>query len=390
MSGDTDTDDPIRTETDGLTVEKRFDPQEEGVVHVEFTLTADGEQALHCRLVETIPPEFPDGSVGLHPEHGRDCWSVEGRSLVYEDAVEPGQRVRTLYAVRRDRSDIDALRTPPVVEAIPATETTGGGDDTDADDPFRDLPAEGADGSTAAATAGGPTVDPDARGRDEEPRTTAETDGAGKSWDGDAETSDTDAESGSGDGEVETRVVDALLEELRSADLSTEERTLLREALGVTSDQSNRGSLEARVRHVQNTVDDLEAYRDALEDLIAGHGTDEHVIDAFENDIAALEAAVGDLEASVSELDERVSGLPDRDRIEGIEDRTAAVEERVAELDALSETVAAHEDAIADAREAIETGQAWRRQVDEATAIPATTGVEDATDAEGGSDVPAE
>ncbi|WP_411966337.1 hypothetical protein [Haloferax sp. YSMS24] len=180
------------------------------------------------------------------------------------------------------------------------------------------------------------------------------------------------------DDELETdddeSIVDALVTELSERDLSDDERAVLREALG----PSERTSVDVRLRHVQNRVDDLSAYIEALESFLDENGTAEQVLDDLQSESEAMRDDIDDLEAAVTASQEALTVV--ERQVQALEDRMvdeATFEERLDELDGklVSESELEGEldeltDELAALRDDVETGKQWRSNLSQAIQLP--------------------
>ncbi|WP_416841576.1 hypothetical protein [Haloferax sp. DFSO52] len=169
-------------------------------------------------------------------------------------------------------------------------------------------------------------------------------------------------------------LVDALVTELSTRDLSEDERTVIREALGVSAPTS----VDVRLRHVQNRVDDLAAYTTALESFLDENGTAEQVLDdlqteteSMRDDIERLESALTASKEAIKIVEQQVTELEDRMVDE------ATFEERLDELDGqfvseseLDAQLTDLSDDLAEIRGDVETGKTWRSNLSQAIQLP--------------------
>ncbi|KTG26988.1 hypothetical protein [Haloferax profundi] len=169
-------------------------------------------------------------------------------------------------------------------------------------------------------------------------------------------------------------VVDALVAELSARDLSEEEMAVLRDSLGASSPNS----LDVRLEHVQNRVDNLAAYTTALEEFLDENGTAEQVLDDLQTDTAEMREDIERLESALSASKEAIQTI--ESQVESIEDRmvtTSTFEERLSELDerlvsesALEAQVEELTDELEDIRGDVETGKTWRSNLSQAIQLP--------------------
>jgi hypothetical protein len=186
-----------------------------------------------------------------------------------------------------------------------------------------------------------------AEGEAETPATAAETpEEGGVEVDASPERRDPD-----GDGSVVT----ALVEELEERDLSEEEASVLAESLGLETENS----VDVRVRHLQNQVADLVAYRDALEEFIDDNGAATELIADLQDQNEDLADRLDRLEAQLDDVQTTVERLGERQRadVSDLRERTDAVEMTV---DERTDTIEAE---LADVRRRVEDGEQWREQL---------------------------
>ena len=120
-----------------LAVSKRLDADGYAYPSVVIRVAADGAGPVAVRLVESLPPGVDATAVGFHADEGYEHWAVvdEGR-IAYENVVEPGDPVSTLYGIAADRETLSASLDPPSVEAAPIDDRAATPDD-DAPTPDR-------------------------------------------------------------------------------------------------------------------------------------------------------------------------------------------------------------------------------------------------------------
>lgn len=125
-------------------------------------------------------------------------------------------------------------------------------------------------------------------GPDTDPSATPDADGDRAGVDGDLVGVDGDA------------LVSAFVSALDERDLNDEELATVRSALGISSPNSVR----ARVEHLATRVNELLAYRDALESIVEDGDADRSA--DVESDVESLESKVGSLATDVESLDAAV------------------------------------------------------------------------------------
>lgn len=150
----------------------------------------------------------------------------------------------------------------------------------------------------------------------------------------------------------EDSVLEALVDELETADLSSADRATVREALGVESPESVR----VRLAHLQSDVADLRAYADAMERVLE----EENEADRLARDLGRRIDGLRD------RLDETITAL-EGDLAAETEARKADVDRLETRIDGVATTLtdsvmALHHDVEA-LRDEVETNRAWREDV---------------------------
>jgi archaellum component FlaC len=259
-----------------------------------------------------LPGTIDTSAVGFHPEYGIDHWTVSDPSLVFERAFDPAETYTTLFAVRdsSDAADDVLAATALSITATPV--------DADATEPQQ----------AADTTASGPPDQSGQRiedvvghsesqavkdlisGKREtllEPQSPDEGDGSTEQS-APPSTPATESDSASGgatDGGATTTPPETTCEDGESAATDTSQQTESSTDPDVTTQPSER----QRIDHLQHRVSDLEAYTDALEELIDEHGTGESVLDDITTRIEALEDDVGRLSTEIDDLGDDVDTI---------------------------------------------------------------------------------
>ena len=158
----------------------------------------------------------------------------------------------------------------------------------------------------------------------------------------------------------EKSLLRSLIEELEDGSLSEEERTALRSGLGVEPPNS----VAVRLRHVQEQVDDIVAYRNALEEFIDENGEATEVLDDVRAQFEAIETRIETLETHLSDLEGDLERVENRQQaaFEEIEERIETLE---TSFDV--ETRSAEDERTA-LRERIEECELWRERLNDALA----------------------
>lgn len=363
-------DEPITVWYEGVSLEKRVEHYRDDVVKVLLHISSDREDPVRIQLVDQLPESIEADRVGFHPEYDPDAWEIgEDRSVVYETRLAPGAEQETVYGVEVSSSDsIDSFASRPIVELSPVDDASGE-NDTAVSEPDRTI-------GTPIDSQRPTSIDPDPQD-DSSPEQSFETalgdvtngtedNSLGPSTTEDEESPSAEEEPQSPFSELDTTetsdsVVSALVDELESRQLGDDERATLREALDL--DQSS--SDQVRLEHVQATVDDLVAYRDALEGFIDDNGPAEALVEELRTGLDARKAEIESLQASLEDLRVQVEDLEDAHEAE-----TNELESRLDGLDAdLSETRTAFEEDF----EVIETDLSrlleWREKLSVATQL---------------------
>ncbi|MFB6136327.1 MAG: hypothetical protein ABEJ04_06170 [Halobacteriaceae archaeon] len=323
--------DPIEVERDGVTVEKTVREEDHGVVHVELAVRSERSAPSRVRLVETVPEEVPPDEVGPHPDYEADWTLDDGGQLEYAATLQSGGEATTVYGIRNpDQEVIEGLDLAPLLEV--STASAAELDEEDSDAPDGDgLDPVGAPDDSAASADGGTATAPDAgTGTSSE---TAPDAGPGADADADGEAADPpDAPGG---------VASALAAELRAGNVPEEDVEELRAALDREREAEPSNSLEVRFRRVRRTVEDLAAYRDALEEFIDDNGTAAQTLEDLDGDLEELRSTVADLE---KRLDRHA------DRLERLDALAEAVDRLEDDLDEEREWRAGLQSAISEDR----------------------------------------
>jgi predicted nucleic acid-binding Zn-ribbon protein len=379
----------VSVEGDGVRVEKTFEKDEFPVPVVSFRLSSTADDSVELRLTDNIPESFEMEHVGFHPDFDSEDWTAyRDHRVEFVCTLDPDEELRTVYGVRLDddQSAEDFLGEPTIERR---DETS----DSDPDDVLgretnqlvrdalagEDVPGvdgslESGDGDVAAAI-GEPSdgVDQTDAGRTDdsptadEPLDLDDDQSAEESDETRPEPREVDADlspatSPSADDETpEDALVEsvaaALAAELRAGNVDDDDVETLREHLDVAESTVPK-SVDVRLRRLQSTVADLDAYSDALEEFLDENGTGEELVDGFredvqtlEDELAAVEDDVDSLRRTQTSLREDVDDLDSRvdDRIEGVEssiaDERAALED---DLDSLRSDVEADIGAVDD------------------------------------------
>lgn len=232
----------------------------------------------------------------------------------------------------------------------------------------------GADGGSDAGAESGPAAGPDG-GSDAETEAgtaaeTLESDRTGLGEDSPDRSSGSESvdppTSGARSAQLGNSLRD-LLTAVSEGEVTEEELRTLR---GIFSDESpDRERMEARIRHLQTQMADLQAYTDALEEFLAENGSANRILTRFENRTAELSEEVTRLDATVEgneddirALHEEVTHLTEevesfrtvhedvRTGLDDLQDTVADIDRRVPDED-LEDRFATLENELAEIRE---------------------------------------
>ncbi|MFC6906441.1 hypothetical protein [Halalkalicoccus tibetensis] len=300
-----------RIEAEGVSVTKRYEPEEFAVPTIAFEIRSTRSTAAEVRIEEPLPEGYPVEGVGFHPKYDSERWTAhpDGR-LVFESRIEPETTVVTIYGLRIE------------------------------------------DDEAAAAFMAEPDLTVRARSPEPDPAIEVVADGTGETLPVPVRlVEDRVTESPATPG---GSVAAALAAELRAGVVSREDREALREALDAGGSESER----VRVSHLQARVSDLEAYTAAFEGFLDENGIAEALVEELRNGLE-------ELRADVEEFGTEVRALAGEQR--------SALDSVAVEIDALAAEVddrgdvAADVDAVSDDLDAlynqVDELRAWREQM---------------------------
>ncbi len=312
----------VIAEMAGVTVEKRFEPDEFPVPAIAFTISSKRDDPITLRMHDTLPDEVNSDHIGLHPEYGGEYWSVEENSAVFKRPFDPNEEYVTVYGLRHIYVDTaDQFLVEPEIEILdPATDILGENSGQHVreviageSDDVREPEPGGATGSR------GSSVRPGGRGEQPQPGATAAD-----------------------------NVAQALAEEIRSGTVDEQTLETLRESLAIErrqTERSQRGgnaksdsSTDARIRRLQADVGDLRAYTDALEGFLDENGEAQVILSDFRQELDDLSPRVNSLETQTNEMSEELSNAID-DFSGDIGALSSDVDSLTGEIDSLSDYV---------------------------------------------------
>jgi len=350
---DVASDEPVVASRDGITVEKRYEPDDFPVPAIAFTVRSGRDGTVSVRLVDTVPDDVEAEDVGFHPKYGAEFWAVEGERIVFHREFEPDEEYVTVYGLRgRDAADVERFLTEPTIDAVePAEEGSG--------DVVRDVIDAGIDdGLESAVTEVEASEQPDLTDDDPdldidlpEPEPTLDDGAVDDDGLGTAPPAGEARGPAMAAGGAEESVVAALAAEIRNGEVDDDDLEELREALGVT----DGASTDARIEHLQSQVADLEAYTEALEAFLDEEGDAQAVLEGVREDYAATTERLDEVDEQLSELSASVDDRVDEE-LESVRDDVAALGETGGELEAELADVAEMRDRLASALSGIGGG----------------------------------
>jgi archaellum component FlaC len=345
----------VTASSDGVTVEKSFEPDDFPVPAIAFVIRSEREETVAVRMVDSVPEHVTPEDIGFHPKYGAEFWGVDGDAIVFEREFEPGEEYTTVYGLRGgDSDDVEKYMTDPVLETVHPPLEEG----EDSEDVVRDV-IEGEeepedDTESADDAESSPETDTEAHDDIESAIREADTDGASADTEAEESSEPTEPESepGHDDGTAAAvaggSLAAALAAEIRDGEVDDDDLEELRDALGVEIDAGGAtdsgGAVDARIERLQSEVADLQAYTDALESFLDENGDAQTLIEEFRTE---LDEAV-----------ERVDGVDDRvdstlQKVETrVEEATDEIEETIEET--IEERVADHIEELRSDIEALE------------------------------------
>jgi outer membrane murein-binding lipoprotein Lpp len=367
---DVDPSETVTTASDGVTVEKSFEPDDFPVPAIAFDLRSTRDTAVSVRLVDAVPDDVGPEDIGFHPKYGAEFWDADGDRIVFEREIAPEESYTTVYGLRGDDAAVATkFLNEPRLETV-APGVGSGGDASVPSGPGVD-PADEPELCDGSGETGGSVPEPDdpdsdsgsvdgpgAVGRDE---IGGERDGSAGSP-GPLETGGRDPDRSRGtaaptaDADADGGLLGALASELEDADPKNPDVATIRSALGVESS----ASVETRIEHLQSTVADLEAYTDALEGFIDEHGDASEVlvdlrerhdetVDRIDEVETATEDATAEIEATEDHLEAELEAV--RGDVRAVRADVEALEAEVATLSSDLEAVLGMRDRLANALE---------------------------------------
>jgi len=358
----------VTASSDGVTVEKSFEPDDFPVPAIAFVVRSEREETVAVRMVDSVPEHVTPEDIGFHPKYGAEFWGVDGDAIVFEREFEPGEEYTTVYGLRGgDSDDVEKYMTDPVLETVHPPLEEG----EDSEDVVRDV-IEGEeepedDTESADDAESSPETDTEAHDDIESAIREADTDGASADTEAEESSEPTEPESepahddGTAAAVAGGSLAAALAAEIRDGEVDDDDLEELRDALGVEIDAGGAtdsgGAVDARIERLQSEVADLQAYTDALESFLDENGDAQTLIEEFRTELdEAVERVDGvddRVDSTLQKVETRVEEATDEIE-ETIEERVADhIEELRSDIEALEQQV---EDGVDDERlDAIES-----------------------------------
>lgn len=381
-----DQEDLVTTSSDGVTVEKSFEPDDFPVPAIAFVVRSDRDETVSVRLVDFVPDDVPPEDIGFHPNYGAEFWDVEGDTIVFTRDLNPDEEYTTVYGLRGgDAADAEKFMTEPEIESVdpPLPADSGEAVREVMEDDDEDSTAE-TDGRQAESGSGADDIESaisrvdeeeEAESGDDEPDTSLElndpadasTEPAAEETVGDTAPADASTEdpatddvtadasagngaatdaAGAGGVAIEGSLAETLADEIRSGDVDDDDLETLRDALGV---EDTSGSVEARIDHLQSEMADVEAYADAIEEFLDENGTAQQLLDDLRSELEATQERLDAIEGTAEEAVETAQSV--EAELEDFEaEADDETEERLDELESEIESLSDELEDVAELR----------------------------------------
>ncbi|MFT4891441.1 MAG: archaellum component FlaC [Halobacteriales archaeon] len=357
----------------------RVESVDEAVEETAGTIEADDE-ALSDTMIEDIASESDSQAV---------------KDMIADDEAIPGlDDTDESGASADDGGDLDLdLGTDTEESAEPGDVTDDGPDDTDGPDDEGtagadevDIDFEDTDESDASETAEADAVDIDldVGGSEATDGSKPATEGESEAGPGPEATAPDDVPAAEGEESSATPPVEGtesvaqrLAEELRSGEVSEDDRKAIKEALDLEPELSSAET--ARIEHLQSRVEEVAAYAEALEEFLDEEGTAQELISDFRTEVEELrddvQALDDKLETVQSELDETTDQFDDMgddlssvdNRIDELRTDVDAIDDEVgsvaSDLAAVEEDLESVEEDLEDVEEDVDGIEEWRSEL---------------------------
>jgi hypothetical protein len=397
-----ESEDIVTVASDGVTVEKSFEPDDFPVPAIAFNIDSERDTAVSVRLVDTVPDDVAPENIGFHPKYGAEFWDVEDGRIVFNRELAPEESYTTVYGLRGGDADTATkFMSEPTIDSVdpPLSEDDGDvetalnaaeieGIDVSEDDTAElSVPETEAQKSATAAngesddlavsavdsdetTASGDPAEPsavddethsdtvesegvadtstDASSTEATDETDESLDSLGVSEQSSSDIDETEPTAGTAPSEDESEttgtdsIVSELADEIRNTDVDDDDLLELRDALGLDLASA---SVEARIEHLQSETSDLQAYTDAFEAFLDEEGDAQTLIaearEGYEETNDRLDAIETELENARSDLDDQLETIN-----ETIDERIdSELEEIKSDLESLEQRVESESEA---------------------------------------------
>lgn len=392
---DSETHEKLTVSSDGVRVEKRYEPDEFPVPAIAFDVSSNRNEPVTVTLVDEVPDDVAVDDLGFHPEYGSDLWEIEADEITFRRELQAGESYTTVYGIRATGvDDVEQFLTEPEIASVETVDGSSGGPvvDESGSNVVRDVISGDSDSVPGLDDSDDEIETLDLKDPNEDDSDDPFDDGSDSSdTDQDAQAdSEEDAEEGETDAEsddvVETTddesvasetLTRQLADEIRNGNVSGDDIKLLRRALELAGKEG--GSVDARLQQLQTDVSDLRAYTNALEEFLDENGTAQELLEEMQTDLEAMESdiddlesttetnssAIDDLETSVDEVADVQQTVDDlQSDVQRLLSNVKSVENDVEDIDArVGDIDSDVESRIEELQEDIEELQEWREQL---------------------------
>lgn len=384
---DTQTYEAVTVASDGVTVTKRFEADEFPVPAIAFNFESRRSEPVTVHLSDVVPDDVAVEDLGFHPEYGSEYWTIDDDEISFEREIEPDTEYTTVYGIRATGTDnVEQFLTEPQFDEVdPPLEDDEGALVGDGSDAVKDVISGDADSVPGLDDVDDEDIetldlkDPNGEG----PAQTTDSDDGG---DDESESAD---ESSTSDGDATENatsvelsgdsLVAALADELRNQNVTKDDVKLLRKAFDLASEDD--GSVQARVRKLQQDVTDVIAYTDALEEFLDENGTGGQMVEEFRSEVSEFrdqveefDSELGEVQNTASANEEQISSISSdfgdvESSVDDVEATVDDLESRLEELTGELETVRDEmgdgdvDEKIEGIHDEIEELKEWREQL---------------------------
>ncbi|PSP93973.1 hypothetical protein BRC91_07855 [Halobacteriales archaeon QS_4_62_28] len=342
----------ITVASDGVTVVKRFEADEFPVPAIAFNFESDRTEPVTVTLTDVVPEDVAVEDLGFHPEYGSEHWTIDDDRITFDREIEPESEYTTVYGIRATGTDnVEQFLTEPAISSVdPPLEEDESNIVGEGSDAVKDVISGDADsvpGLEDAEDEDIETLDLKDPNNEGEVRQASRADATGE--DGDTDTSTNGTASNANVEVAGDNLISAMANELRNNEVTKEDVQILRKAFDLASD--NDGSVAARVDKLQQDVNNVVAYTDALESFLDENGTGEQLIEGFRDDVESLrtdfdafESDIESVQSTASANNEQVESLSAdvqavESSVESVESQVGNVESEIGDLESQLEDV---------------------------------------------------